>query len=86
MPVLHPSIFSTLKIFKKPYGMLKGNVWLICAQIFNLDIFKNGWDNIKHVFSRHFGTLGTDIFRILFFDRYWRFKVFRVIFKLFAKI
>ena len=41
--------------------------------------------NIKHVknrhFSRHFGTLGTVIFRILFFDQFWRFKkCFRVIF------
>ena len=49
-----------IKIFKKPYNMLEGNGWWICAQ--NFKSISSKWlrYDIKHVknrhFSRHFGT------------------------------
>ena len=52
---------SKSKFFKKPYNMLEGNGWWICAQNFKLisskmaEIWHKTCEN-RH-FSRHFGTL-----------------------------
>ena len=79
-------IFSLkIKTFKKPYYMLEGNDWWICAQNFKSISSKMAeiWHKTcqKQSLSTSFRDF-TDIFRIFFFYRFWRFKkCFRVIFR-----
>ena len=79
-------IFSLkIKIFKKPYHMLEGNGWWIRAYNFKSISSKmvEIWYKTcqKQALFTSFRDY-TEIFLILFFDRFWRFKkCFRVIFR-----
>ena len=81
------SKFSPLKIkiFKKPYNMLEVNGWWICVQNFKLISSEMAeiWHETcqKQALFTSFRDF-TEIFRILFFYKFWRFKkCFRVIFR-----
>ena len=79
-----------IKIFKKPYNMLEGNGWWTCAQNFKSISSKMAeiWHKTcqKQTLFTSFRDL-TEIFRILFFDRFWRLKsVLGSFFAFFAKI
>ena len=73
--------------FQKPYNMLEGNGWWICAQNFNSISSKMAEIWHKTCQKQALFTLFRDvtvIFRILFFDRFWCFKkclmvIFRVL-------
>ena len=74
-----------IKIFKKPYYMLEGNGWWICAQNFKSISSKMAeiWHKAcqKQALFTSFRDFAV-ILRILFFDRFWCFKkCFRVIFR-----
>ena len=74
-----------ITIFKKPYCMLEGNGWWICAQDFKSISSKMAeiWHKTcqKQALFTSFRDF-TEIFLILFFDRFWRFKkCFRAIFR-----
>ena len=78
-----------IKIFKKPYNMLEGNGWCICAQNFKSISSKLAeiWHKTcqKQPLFTSFRDL-TEIFRILLFDRFWRFKkCFRAIFRVLSE-
>ena len=71
--------------FQKPYNMLEGNGWWICAHNFKSISSKMAeiWHKTcqKQALFTSFRDF-TEIFLILFFDRFWRFKkCFRVIFR-----
>ena len=74
-----------IKIFKKPFDMLEGNGWWICAH--NFKSISSKMAEIWHKTSKKQALFTsfrdfTEIFLILFFDRYWRFKkCVRVIFR-----
>ena len=74
-----------IKIFKKPYNMLEGNGWWICAQNFKSISSKMAEIWHKRCQKQALFTSFRDftvIFLILFFDRFWRFKkCLRVIFR-----
>ena len=71
--------------FQKPYYMLEGNGWWICAH--NLKSISSKMAEIWHKTCQKQALLTsfrdyTDIFLILFFDRFWRLKkCLRVIFR-----
>ena len=74
-----------IKIFKKPFNMLEGNGWWICAQNFKSISSKMAeiWHKTcqKQALFTSFRDL-TVIFLILFFDWFWSFKkCYRVIFR-----
>ena len=70
---------------KKPDNMLEGNGWWICVQ--NVKSISSKMAEIWHKTCQKQALFTsfrdfTVIFRILFFDRFWRFKkCFRVIFR-----